>query len=128
MYVCLSQNLHINVPEWIDLIQPMGWKGWSVGLGYYSDKVGPAFVPIKGVFNGLQTTLQGKVDCLIIVMDDWEQFHANAILLKPTKHCHSLIRALHDHEKANWKSRPGYLQLLYCGVWIIHECSYKVSQ
>jgi len=42
-------------------------------------------------------------------MDDWEQFHTNATLLKPAKHCHSLIRALQGHEKGIWKSRPGYL-------------------
>jgi len=63
----------------------------------------------KGAVNGLQTTLQGKAGCLITIMDDWEQFHTNATLLKPTKHCHSLIRALQGHEKAVWKSRLGYL-------------------
>jgi len=63
----------------------------------------------KGAVNGLQTTLQGKAGCLIMVMDDWKQFHTNATLLKPAKHCHNLIRALQCHEKAIWKSRPGYL-------------------
>jgi len=63
----------------------------------------------KGAINGLQTTLQGKAGCPITVMDDWEQFHTNATLLKPANHCHSLIRALQGHEKAVWKSRPGYL-------------------
>jgi len=63
----------------------------------------------KGAINGLQTTLQGKAGRPIMVMDDWEQFHTNATLLKPTKHCHSLIRAPQGHEKAVWKSRPGYL-------------------
>jgi len=48
----------------------------------------------KGAINGLQTTLQGKAGCLITVMDNWEQFHTNATLLKPAKHFHSLIRAL----------------------------------
>jgi len=62
----------------------------------------------KGTVNGLQTTLQDKAGCPIIVMDDWEQFHTNATLLKPAKHCHSIIRALQGHEKAVWKSRPGY--------------------
>jgi len=40
----------------------------------------------KGTANGFQTTLQGKAGCPITVMDDWEQFHTNANLLKPTKH------------------------------------------
>jgi len=79
----------------------------------------------KGAVNGLQTTLQGKAGRLITVVDDWEQFHT---LLNPAKPCHSLIRALQGHEKAVWKSRPGYLWLFCCGVWIVHECSYKVSQ
>jgi len=63
----------------------------------------------KGAASGLQTTLQGKAGRLITVIYDWEQFHTNATLLKPAKHCHSLIRALQGHEKAIWKSRPGYL-------------------
>jgi len=54
----------------------------------------------KGAANGLQTTLQGKAGRPIMVMHDWEQFHTNATLLKPAKHCHSLIRALQGHEKA----------------------------
>jgi len=53
----------------------------------------------KRAVNGLQTTLQAKAGQLILVMDDWEQFHTNAALLKPAKHCHSLIRALQGHEK-----------------------------
>jgi len=63
----------------------------------------------KGAANGLQTTLKGKACRPIMVMDDWEQFHPNAALLKPAKHCHSLIRALQGYEKAVWKSRPGCL-------------------
>jgi len=63
----------------------------------------------KEAINGFQTTLQAKAGRSITVMDDWEQFHTNATLLKPTKHCHSLIRALKGHKKAVWKSRPGYL-------------------
>jgi len=47
----------------------------------------------KGAVNDLQTTLQGKAGHLITVMDDWEQFHTNATLLKSTKYFHSLIRA-----------------------------------
>jgi len=82
----------------------------------------------KGVINGLRTTLQGKAGRPIIVMDDWEQPHTNATLLKPAKHCYSVFRALQGHEKVIWKSKPGYLLLFYCGVWIVRECSYKVSQ
>jgi len=59
--------------------------------------------------SSLQTTLNGKAGCSITVMEDWQQFHPDATLLKPTKHCHSLIRALQGHEKAIWKSIPGYL-------------------
>jgi len=53
----------------------------------------------KVAINGLQTTLQAKAGQPITVMDDWEQFHTNATLLKPAKHCHSLIRAVQGHEK-----------------------------
>jgi len=63
----------------------------------------------KGTINGLQTILQGKAGCPITVMDNWEQFHTNATFLEPTKHCHSLIRTPQSHEKAVWKSTPGYL-------------------
>jgi len=56
-----------------------------------------------------ETTLKGKAGHLVTVMDNWEQFHTNATLLKPAKHCPSLFRALQGHEKAIWKSRPGYL-------------------
>jgi len=54
----------------------------------------------KGAVSDLQTTLQGKAGQLITVMDDWEQLHNNATLLKPAMHCHSLIRVLQGHEKA----------------------------
>jgi len=58
----------------------------------------------KGAVHGLQTTLQGKEGRLITVMDNWEQFHTNATLLKPAKHFHSLIRALQDHKKPSGKA------------------------
>jgi len=58
---------------------------------------------------GLQTTLQGKAGHLVTIMDDLEQLHTNAPLLKLVKHCHSLFRAPQGHEKAIWKSRPGYV-------------------
>jgi len=45
----------------------------------------------KGAVNGLHTTLQGKAGLLITVMDDWEQSHTNATLLKPAKHCYSVL-------------------------------------
>jgi len=82
----------------------------------------------KEAVSGPQTILQAIAGCLITVMDDWEQPHTNATLLKPAKHCHSLFRDLQGHEKAFWKSRPDYLWLFYCGGWIAHEYSYKVSQ
>jgi len=37
-------------------------------------------------------------------MDDWEQPHNNATLLKPAKHCHSVLRALQGHEKPSGKA------------------------
>jgi len=49
--------------------------------------------------HGPQTTLQGKAGCLVTVMDDWEQLHTNATLLKPTKHFHNFFRALQGYEK-----------------------------
>jgi len=63
-----------------------------------------------------QTTLQGKEGRLILVMDNWEQLHTNATLLKPAKHYHGLFRAIQGHEKAIWKSRPGSPWLFCCGV------------
>jgi len=63
----------------------------------------------KAAVNGLQTTLQGKTGRPIMIMDNWELFHTNATLLKPAKHCHSIIRALQGHVKVVWKSRHGYL-------------------
>jgi len=53
----------------------------------------------KGAISSLQTTLKQIADHLITMMDDWEQFHINATLLKPAKHCHSLMRAIQSHEK-----------------------------
>jgi len=47
-----------------------------------------------------KTTLQSKAGCPITAIDNLEQFHTNATLLKPAKHYHSLIRALQGHEKA----------------------------
>jgi len=93
--------------------------GWVGGWGEVDGMGGGLRLPFryngtscccaKGAINGLQTTLQGKAGHLITVMDDWEQFHTNATLLKPAKYCHSLIRALQSHEKDIWKRRLGYL-------------------
>jgi len=58
----------------------------------------------KGAFNGLQTTLQAEAGWLITVMDNWEQFHTNTTLLRPAKHCHSLIKTLQGHEKSPEKA------------------------
>jgi len=58
----------------------------------------------KEAVNGPLTTLQGKEGHLIKVMGDWEQLHTNAILLKPTKHCHSHFRAIQGHEKPSGKA------------------------
>jgi len=82
--------------------------GWWTQSGYPSHTMGPA-VCAKRAVNGLQTTLQGEAGHLVTVIDDWEQLHTNVTLLKPAKHCHSLIRTLQGHKKAVWKSRPGYL-------------------
>jgi len=72
-----------------------GWMGWAkVALQTQWDQM-----LCKGAINGLQTTLQAKAGQPITVMDNWEQFHTNATLLKPTKHCHSLIGVLQGHEK-----------------------------
>jgi len=54
------------------------------------------------VFNGHKTTLKGIAGLLMTVMDNWEQPHNNATLLKPARHCHSVFRALQGYEKAVW--------------------------
>jgi len=56
--------------------------------------------------HGPQITLQGKAGNLVAVMDDGERPDTHATLLKSPKHCHSLFRALQDHDKAIWKSYP----------------------
>jgi len=86
----------------------VGVDGVSSGLRLHF-RYSRASCCAKGTVHGLQTTLQGKAGRLIRVMDDWEQFHTNATLLNPSKHFHSLIRALQGHKKAIWKSRPSYL-------------------
>jgi len=89
-----------------------GWMGWGGWGGQWAKAVFQTqwtSCCAKGAVNGYQTTLQSKADHTITVMDDWEQFHTNSTLLKPAKHCNSFIRALQGHEKAIWKSRPGYL-------------------
>jgi len=76
-----------------------GWVEWVGGGLRLSFRHNRTSCCAKGAVNGLQTTLQAKAGQLITVMDDWEQFHTNATLLKPAKYCHSLIRALQGHEK-----------------------------
>jgi len=70
------------------------------------------------------TTLQGISSLLITVMDDWEQPHNNATLLKPAKHCHSVFRALQSHEKPSGKADLA----IYGHSIVVSGCSYKVSQ
>jgi len=104
----MAQNItsaaYKGVGGWVD-----GWGGWGGQWAKAAFQTQWDQLLCKGAVNGLQTTLQGKAGRPIMAMDDWEQFHTNAILLKPAKHCHSLIRALQGHEKAIWKSRPAYL-------------------
>jgi len=93
---------------WHKISQVPHIRGWVGGWGKVDGVGGGLRLPFrhngtsccaKGAINGLQTTLQAKAGRLITVMDDWEQFHINATLLKPAKHCHSLIRAQQGHEK-----------------------------
>jgi len=37
-------------------------------------------------------------------MDDWEQFYPNATLLRPTKDCHSLMKAYRAMKKLSGKA------------------------
>jgi len=79
-----------------------GVGGWADGMGgglRLSFRHNGTSCCAKGAINGLQTTSQAKAGRPITIMDDWEQFHTSATLLKLTKHCHSLIRALQGHEK-----------------------------
>jgi len=98
MWHKVSQVLHIR--------GRVDWVGGGLRLPFRHNGTSCC---AKGAINGVKTTLQGKADCPITVMDNWEQFHTNDTLLKPVKYCHNLIRALQGHEKAVWKSRPGYL-------------------
>jgi len=76
----------------------------------------------KRAVHGPQTTLQGIAGCVIKVMDDWEQPHTNATLLKPTKHYYSLFKAIQGHEKAVWKVDLAiYGYSIVVRVWIVHE-------
>jgi len=74
----------------------MGVGGWSGRVGGVLRlpfrHSGTSCVP-REPSHGPPTTLQGKAGCLVMVMDNWEQFHTNAILFKPAKHCHSPFRA-----------------------------------
>jgi len=74
-----------------------------VGSGYFNFRQNGTSCCTKGAVNGLQTTLQGKVGLPITVMDNWEQPYTNATLLKPTKHCYSVFRAVKGYEKVSGK-------------------------
>jgi len=80
----------------------MGWGGWG-GLRLPFRHNGTSLCT-KGTVSGLQTTLQGKADLPITVMDDWKQPHTNATLLKPAKHCYSVFRAPQSLEKPSGKA------------------------
>jgi len=58
----------------------------------------------KRADNGPQTTLQGKAGCPITVMDDWEQPHTNATLLKPAKLCYSILELYRAMKKPSGKA------------------------
>jgi len=58
----------------------------------------------KGTVNGLQTTLQGKAGLLITVMDNWEQPYTIATLLKPAKHCYSVLELYRAMKKPSEKA------------------------
>jgi len=85
----------------------MGWGGWGGWWAKANFRHSGTSCCAKRAVSGLQTTLQGKAGLLITVMDNWEQPHTNATLLKPTKYCYHVFRALQSHEKAIRKSRPG---------------------
>jgi len=68
--------------------------GWGEGGGQWAQATFQTQwdqLCAKEAVNGPQTTLQGKAGHSITVMDDWEQIHTNATLLKPAKNYHSLI-------------------------------------
>jgi len=69
-------------------ITSAAYKGAGGGLRLPFRHNGTSFCA-KGAVNVLQTTLQAKAGQPITVMDNWEQFHTNATLLKPTKHFQS---------------------------------------
>jgi len=95
----------VTRPEKIDQVGGSrgGVEEVSGGLRLPFRHNGTSCVP-KELSHGLQTTLQGKAGHLITIIDDWEQLHTNATLLKPAKHCHSFFRALEGHKKAIWKT------------------------
>jgi len=104
-----------------------GVDGMGSGLRLPSDTVGLVAVPNEPLMVS-KLYYKVKAGLSITVMNEWEQPHTNAPLLKPSMHCYSVFSALQGHKKPISKSRPGYLLLFYCGAWIVHECGYKVSQ
>jgi len=73
----VAQNITSALYKWVG-----GWMGWAKANFRHN---GTSYCNKRAV-NGLQTTLQGKAGLPITVMDDWEQPHTNATLLKPAKH------------------------------------------
>jgi len=97
----MAQNItSAHIRGWVD--GQMGWGGWGgrwakAALQTQWDQL---LCQSSHQWSPNHTTSQSRsIGRSITVMDDWEQFHTNATLLKPAKHCHSLIRALQDHEK-----------------------------
>jgi len=95
-----------------------GAGGWAVGHNVPNE---------PSIINGLQTTPQGKADMDAGLGADSHQGHlikACQTLLQflvPYRAMKTPSGNLQGHENAIWKSRPGYLLLFYCCVWIVHE-------
>jgi len=104
----VAQNItsasYKGVGEWVD--RWGGVDGVDSGLRLSFRHNGTSCCA-KGAVNGLSKPHykpKQAVRSPITVMDNWEQFHTNATLLKPTKHCLSLIRTLQGHEKLSGKA------------------------
>jgi len=81
-----------------------------MGLGYPLDTMGLAVCQRSCHMHGFQITLQGEAGYLVAVINDGDHRHTNAILLKPTKHCHSLSELLYRViKKPSSRKADGYL-------------------
>jgi len=69
-----------------------GVKGVNGGLRLTFRHNGTSCVP-KELSMAPKLHYKGIVGRLITVMDDWEQPHTNATLLKLTMHCHSFFQS-----------------------------------